>query len=181
MIRRSDQKLSNKIPITQTAYRAGRSTTENVFTFKVLAEKAITSKDYETHLLMLDMSKAFDTFQRKSLFDELQEIISEDEVHMLYILINDVNLKVRCAKTTGEKINTNIGVPQGDCLSPVLLTLYLAAELETKRNREDHKYSKSSSCSTVANHRYPHVEEHSYNKIDVCETKSYKSLDFPGQ
>ena len=42
MIRRASQKLSNKIAITQAAYRAGRSTTENVFTFKVLAEKAIT-------------------------------------------------------------------------------------------------------------------------------------------
>ena len=132
MIRRTSQKLSNKIPITQAAYRAGRSTTEKVFTFKVLAEKAITSKDYETHLLMLDMSKAFDTVQRKSLFDELQEILPEDKLHMLYILINDVNLKVRCGQTTGEKINTNIGVQQGDCLSPVLFTLYLAAALETK-------------------------------------------------
>ena len=83
---------------------------------------------------------------------------------MLYILINDFNLKVRCGKTTGEKINTNIGVPQGDFLSPVLFTLYLAAALETKREREDHNYSKSSSCSTVANHRYSHVEEHSYNR-----------------
>ena len=108
--------------------------------------------------------KAFDTVQRKPLFDELQEILPEDELHMIYILINDVNLKVRCGKTTRGKINTNIGVPQGDCLSPDLFILYLAATLETKRNREDHDYSKPSSCSTVANHRYPHVEEHSYNR-----------------
>ena len=83
---------------------------------------------------------------------------------MLYIQINDVNLKVKCGKTTGEKINTNIGVPPCDCLSSVLFTLYLAAALETKRNRDDHNYSKSSSCRTVANHTYPHVEEHSYNR-----------------
>ena len=82
---------------------------------------------------------------------------------MLYILNNDVYLKVRCGKTTGEKINTNIGVPQYDCLSQFLFTLYLAAALETKRNKDDHNYSKPSSCSTVANHIYPHVEEHSYN------------------
>ena len=56
---------------------------------------------------------------------------------MLYILINDVNLKVRCGKTTAEKINTNIGVPQGECLSLFLFTLYLAAALEIKRTRED--------------------------------------------
>ena len=98
------------------------------------------------------------------MFDELQEILSEDEVHMLYILINDVNLKVMCGKTTGEKINTNIGAPQCDCVSPFLFTLYMAEALVTKRNREDHNYSKSSSCSTVANHIYPHVEEHSYNR-----------------
>ena len=164
MVRRTSQKLSNKIPITQAVYRAGRSTTENVFTFKVPAEKAITSKDYETHLLMLDMSKVFDTVQRKSVFDELQEILPEDELQMLYILINDVNIKVRCVKTTAEIINTNIRVPQGDCLSTVLFTLYLAAALETIRNREDHNYSKPNSCSTVSNHRYPHVEEHSYNR-----------------
>ena len=48
MIRRTSRKLSNKIPITQAAYRVGRSTTDNVFNFKVLAEKAITSKYYET-------------------------------------------------------------------------------------------------------------------------------------
>ena len=103
MIKRTSQKFSNKIPITQAAYRAGRSTTDNVFTFKVLAEKALTKKDYETHLLMLDMSKAFGTVQSISLFNELQEIILEVDIHMLYILINDVNLKVRCGKTTGEK------------------------------------------------------------------------------
>ena len=45
------------------------------------------------------MSKAFDTVQRKTLFDELQEILPEDELHMLYILINDVNLKKNTATT----------------------------------------------------------------------------------
>ena len=57
MIRRTSQKLSNKIPIIQVVYRAGRSTTEKCIHLKVFAEKAITSKDYETHLLILDTSE----------------------------------------------------------------------------------------------------------------------------
>ena len=40
----------------------------------------------------------------------------------------------------------------------------MAAALEAKGNREDHGCSKPNSCSTVADHRYPHVEEHSYNR-----------------
>ena len=47
MIRQSMEKMKEKIPLSQAAYQQGRSTTEQVFTFKVLAEKAITSEDYK--------------------------------------------------------------------------------------------------------------------------------------
>ena len=58
----------NFIPIEQAAYQHGRSTTEQVFTIKMLAEKAINASDYTIYLLLLDMSKAFDTVDRKQLF-----------------------------------------------------------------------------------------------------------------
>ncbi len=63
MIRRTAHKIHQKIPISQAADRSGRSTTELVFTFRTLTEKAITSQNYEVHLLMLDMSKTFDTVE----------------------------------------------------------------------------------------------------------------------
>ena len=51
LIKRISNRLHEKIiPVTQTAYTSNRSTTELVFTFKVLAEKAITSIGYETNL-----------------------------------------------------------------------------------------------------------------------------------
>ena len=52
------------IPPSQAAYQSGRSTTERVFTLKILAEKAITSENHDIFILMLDMSKAFDTVNR---------------------------------------------------------------------------------------------------------------------
>ena len=61
MKKRIIDKLDAEIPPSQAAYIAGRSTTEHVFAANVLVEKAITSANYLIHLLMLDMSKAFDT------------------------------------------------------------------------------------------------------------------------
>ena len=62
-----ENKVEHVLSVTQTAYSAGRSTTELVFTFKTIAENVISSCDYEINLLLLDMSKAFDTIQRGTL------------------------------------------------------------------------------------------------------------------
>ena len=65
IIRRTWNRLKKHIPLEQSAYQPGRSTTEQVFAVKILAEKAILGNDYKLHLLLLDMSKAFDTVDRK--------------------------------------------------------------------------------------------------------------------
>ena len=70
MISRTMSKPNENIPITQAAYREGRSTTEHVYTFKTLAEKAIVSSNYEIHILMLDISKDFNTFKRATLIKD---------------------------------------------------------------------------------------------------------------
>ena len=95
MLERTSEKIRRKIPLSQAAYDSGRSTTEHVFTFKLLAEKAITSADYEVTLLMLDMSKAFDTVRRKDLINILKEVLDDDEIHIMKILLQNVNLIVR--------------------------------------------------------------------------------------
>ena len=78
------KKLKTRIPQSQAAHQAGRSTTEHVFTFKILAEKAITTQDYTIHLLMLDMSKAFNMVRRDELFHILEETLAIDELHITY-------------------------------------------------------------------------------------------------
>ncbi len=94
MIGRSMEKLQKKIPPTQAAYQQGQSTTEPVFTMKILAEKAITSSIYKIYILLLDMSKAFHTVRRNDLFDILREILDEDEIHMIKTLVEDIKLTV---------------------------------------------------------------------------------------
>ena len=109
------------IPLSQAAYRKGRSTTEHVFAMKILCEKAITSCDYSTHILLLDMTKAFDTINREHLYKLLSDILDPDELNIMNILLKDVTLQVKNNITKGQTFTTTLGIPQGDCLSAILL------------------------------------------------------------
>ena len=142
IINRIWDKMKTKIPPDQAAYQRGRSTTEQVFTIKMLVEKAIVSQDYTIILLLIDMSKAFDTVERGKLLQQLENILDPPEMRMLYLLIADVELFVRMGKEMGESILTNIGVAQGDCLSALLFIFYLAhilTEIPHGTIEEDHE------------------------------------------
>ena len=130
-------RIKHELPIDQAAYQPGRSTTEQVFSIKVLAEKAITSNDFEIHLLLIDMSKAFDTVNRNKLFTILEQFLDEDEMHLVYLLTSDPKLMVRVGKDFGDMFITTLGVMQGDCFSAILFILYLAKALKN-RDLEDH-------------------------------------------
>ena len=122
----SDKIFNNIIPIHQCAYRPGRSATELTFSFKMLAEKAITSEDYTIHLLLLDMSKAFDTIDRANLMQDLNETLDKDELILVNLLIRDVQLAIKVNGKVGTAFTTNIGSPQGDSASAIFFISYLA-------------------------------------------------------
>ena len=126
LINRCWDRMKIQIPPSQAAYQKGRSTTEQVFAIKIMAEKAITSNKYNLFLLLLDMSKAFDTVKRPKLMEILSKILTESELHMMHILINDVIINVKISNHTGSNIHTKIGICQGDCLSALLFILYLS-------------------------------------------------------
>ena len=88
------------------------------------------------------------------------------------VLIKDVQLQVRIGRTTGSSIHTNIGVPQGDCLSPVLFTLYLAAALKASIPNQDHTYTKP--AEPTADLLPRHLQDHTYatTRDIICRHKS---------
>ena len=130
LIQRTWERLKNHIPPDQAAYQPGRGTTEQVFAIKILAEKAIISQDYQIHLLLLDMSKAFDTVNRKMLLEELQEVLDLDEMYLISVLTNRPKIKVKIGNSLGEAFDTLVGIMQGDVLSAILFIFYLAKYLK---------------------------------------------------
>ena len=163
MINRIGSKLDQNIPLSQAAYRPGRGTTEQVFALKMLAEKATAMTNFTSNILMMDMSRAFDTIDRDLLLEDLHCILEPDELHMVRTLLEDVKLSVRIGNSVGKAFKTTIGTPQGDCLSPNLFTLYLAKALEKDNTRKEieaeHNYSRHPRHKPMGP---AEIEEHGY-------------------
>ena len=141
------------MPPSQAAYRPNRSTTEHVFTSKLIIEKTITSRDESAHLITLDMSKASDSINRNQLTEDLCNTIETNELHITSTLLN-VSLSVRCENTLSEVFETNTDAPPGDCASALQFTYYLAKTLEPARSNQlaDHPYAEQNVRSSVPEH-----------------------------
>ena len=130
LLKRIEKRLNTFIPPTQAAYRSGRSTTEHVLTCKLIAEKTLESNNYKAHLILLDLSKAFDTINRYKLLTLLENILNQDELHLISLLTNNLNISIKLKDIIGQPFSTSKGVPQGNSLSPILFTTYLANALD---------------------------------------------------
>ena len=136
-----------------------------VFTFKTLAEKAITSCGYETILLLLDMSKAFDTIERSTLIEDLREILESDELHLIKMLLKDVDYRVRLEGKIGESFLTNIGSPQGDGASALLFIVCITKSLK--------KYKETRNDGQLPDF----LKDHTYQKIDNNNNNNFLTTD----
>ena len=62
--------------------------------------------------------------------DDLELILNNDELHLIKILLTNVSLQVKSNNVIGETFKPTKGIPQGDSLSPILFTLYLANAMQ---------------------------------------------------
>ena len=82
----------------------------------------------------------------------LHNILTPGELHMMYLLVNDIIINVNIVDKTGEDILTAIGICQGDCLSALIFIIYLAYALEplsTYTDRTDHRETMWSALDKV--------------------------------
>ncbi|XP_064646185.1 uncharacterized protein LOC135499369 [Lineus longissimus] len=119
------------------------------------------------------MSEAFDTVKRETLYQDLREILQPDELHMMTILLKDVTLNVKVGREVGAEIKTNIGVPQGDCASPIAFTLYLAKALKPERTDIPLEHNYAQTVKTAEELQPDHLKDHTY----ATPTDTYMEID----
>lgn len=140
------------IPRSQSAFRKGHSTAD-IFFAKRLLTGMVLNKDLNISILGIDLSRAFDTIDRKTLLEIIrpQETVEggDDLSRLVHILLLNTAFKVRISGKRGIEFQTTIGSPQGDSLSPVLFNFYYEAALKevTKISRKTEIGSRSRNTS----------------------------------
>jgi len=110
----------------QIGFTKGASTADHIFTLKTLINKYTANKSQKLYTCFVDFRQAFDRVWHMGLFYKLSKL--EINSHFLQIIRSMYNKTKLCVKTHGqltEFFHSNIGVRQGDSLSPTLFNLYI--------------------------------------------------------
>ena len=148
VLKRIQPKVEQYLSHSQSAYRAGHSTSDIVWSHRFLAAR-IQKYEEELYITGIDMSSAFDTIKRTQMLTILESFLERDEVRMIRVLLSNTVLQIKTSGVTSVPFETNIGSPQGDGLSGCLFNIYLEKALQSLRERiinnnyflNDHTYS----------------------------------------
>ena len=121
----------------QEGFRAGRSTTEQIFNLRLLCEKYLQHQQDFYHVF-IDFKKAFDRVWHAALWATMKKYnISTKLSQVIKNLYNKATSAVLFNTSIGDWFRTTVGVRQGCLLSPTLFNIYL--ERITTDALEDHE------------------------------------------
>ena len=110
----------------QAGFRPKHSTLDHIFALHVLSNYYINEKK-QLYCAFVDYSKAFDLVDRVSLW---QKLLANGISGKAFKIIYNIYEKAKSCVKVGDKIsgifNSNVGVRQGENLSPLLFAIYLS-------------------------------------------------------
>ena len=110
----------------QAGFRAGYSTVDHIFALDVII-RLYLHKGKKLYCAFIDYRKAFDSIDRVLLWQKLlSQNIGGKFMNIVYNMYEGAKSKIRhVGKISNDFIKCNVGVRQGENLSPVLFALFL--------------------------------------------------------
>ena len=109
----------------QAGFRAGRSTTEQIFNCRILCEKYLQHQQNLYHVL-IDFKKALDRVWHKVLWATMRKYnINASIIRAIENLYDKAQSAVLFNGSTGDWFRTTVGVQQGCLLSRTLFSIFL--------------------------------------------------------
>ena len=109
----------------QAGFRAGRSTTEQIFNLRILCEKYLQHQQVLYHVF-IDFKKAFDKVWHAALWANMKKYnISTNLIQVIKNLYSVASSAVLFNGSIGDWFRTTVGVRQGCLLSPTLFNMFL--------------------------------------------------------
>ena len=125
----------------QAGFRAGRSTTEQIFNLRILCEKYLQHQQNLYHVF-IDFKMAFDRVWHEALWTTMRKNnINASIIRAIENLYDKAQSATLFSGSTGEWFRTTVGVRQGYLLSPTLFNIFL--ERITCEALNDHEGSVS--------------------------------------
>ena len=109
----------------QAGFRKHMSTIDNIFVLNGLKTHCINNNEY-LYCCYVDFTKAFDYVERDILWYKRIEIgVIGWMLNIIKSIYNTVKSRVKNNNTLSDSFSCNIGVRQGECLSPFLFAMYV--------------------------------------------------------
>lgn len=114
------------MPESQSGFRKGRGTMDNVFVLNHLVQRAKRGEKKKVYALFVDLKAVFDK-DRGKLWKVMEEMkINKDLRERIQGLYEETRSTIRTKDGMTEEFETKKGVRQGCILNPVLFNLYMA-------------------------------------------------------
>ena len=136
----------------QAGFRAGRSTTEQIFNLRIICERYLQHQQDLYHVFV-DFKKEFDRVWHAALWATMNVYnINGSLIKLIQNLYNKAASAVYLNNSIGDWFRTTVGVRQGCLLSPTLFNLFLERIMEDAL--EGHEGTVSIGGRTVVNLRF---------------------------
>jgi len=110
----------------QIGFRAKCRTSDHIFVIKALCDKYKKRDKKEVYMCFIDLQKAFDSISHPCLLFKLLEMNMNGHVYeIIKSMYSKIVLQVNVGTGLTEEFTSNVGVRQGDNLSPTLFNLFI--------------------------------------------------------